>query len=851
MFNRDQVVKKLRRAYVCFAGAGVAAGLLSVCGARASTEGMYVGLDFYASSAVTQVAARSSGFTCLFLYALHVNTNGDIAYNDIPVVQEGVFLGDPNWGTALAALKVRPTSIDRLEATIGGPDDLSYENIKHLVAAQGTGSNSVLYKNLLALKDATGVDAIQLDDEQTYDVPSAVALGRMIAGMDMKVTLRPYMAQDFWVNVKAQLGTNVDAVYLQCYDREGRKGSGNDPGAWSRALGIKVHPGLWAGSPDSPSSITAKFRNWQTRFGITGGFVWLNGSMPEDAPTWAQAMSFGLDSFPSFRIVNQSSGKSMGVFDGGEFANWINCQDSYTTKGDQQWSLVPTEDGNYYKLISWATGKCVSIALDSMLAGTQAWLWGYKSDPSQQFELVKAGDGWLKIKNVRSGLVLEVVAEREDKYSVVQQRAATDTPSQLWKLYPYREANAMLAYDNIDCPDGGLSEQPRGNGWRNLWMDRFGTAINPRTEKVVTVARSERFARYLDCSANGNFGVYGYIDPNGNIGADGKTLYLSFLEPAASSSPRFAFELIRGSELVAGIGRGIGVGDDYWYTRAGASRPIHPTDASAGFYMIRIDFLPGNDTVRVYRNPASATEPGEPILTLSGLADLSFNGLAFSGIDDGVALKRLPIRLANSWQYAIGAGPEFVLQPSSNLVANDIFQHVRVSGQVLYGHGAVYYLVDRTSGVHVLLSQNLPLEPGDVVDVMGVVQRKDQFVELIEATARKIGHSPLPPPGLPGFQDANRQTPWVSVDGTLTGFKNFGTEQTLELQTGAKNIVARLSSESGAFGDWPVGSQLKLTGVYILPNGNPLNHEKGYAFELLPFCGSGCCGGRWTSALSS
>ncbi|HAO80506.1 MAG TPA: hypothetical protein DCQ92_16360 [Verrucomicrobia subdivision 3 bacterium] len=80
MFKSGTLDKTSRWAYILFAVAGWILAVIKPLGAYASTEGLYVGQDFYAPGTATQDAARSSGFTRLFLFALHVNTNGDIAY---------------------------------------------------------------------------------------------------------------------------------------------------------------------------------------------------------------------------------------------------------------------------------------------------------------------------------------------------------------------------------------------------------------------------------------------------------------------------------------------------------------------------------------------------------------------------------------------------------------------------------------------------------------------------------------------------------------------------------------------------------------------------------------------------
>jgi signal transduction histidine kinase len=811
--------------------------------AGASTEGAYVGLDFYAPSPAAQVAARSSGFTRLFLFALHVGTNGDISFNDILVVQKGGYIGDPNWAATLAALKVQPTSIDRLEATIGGRDDPTFDNLRNLIATQGTGTNSILYQNILALKNATGVDAIQLDDERTYDVSSAVAFGRMIAGLGMKVTLRPFNARDFWVAVKSQLGTNVDAIYLECYDR----GGANDPGDWNRALGgFKVFPGLWGGSPGMPTTtVTTKFRNWQAKLGITGGFIWLNGVLPEDAPKWAQALSFGLDSLPSFRIANRKSGKSLAAQERGGNNGLPNVQNSFSLAGSQQWSLAPTEDGAHYKIISWVTGKCVSIELDSMFAGARAWVWDYNNDASQQFDLVDAGNGWFKIKNVRSKLVLEVAGGSLDDDALIQQNSDDETANQQWKLYPYRDA--LLAYDNFGYPPGDLGGGQGGEGWEGRWKSVPRSASNASPGKIrgplaspeATPAESHgpdsqsgRISRGLDCSINGNFNIYGCLDSAGCIGMNGKTIYVSFSLPPVECQVLNEIELERGQGRVVSIGYDAGTGKVCLSPPDGSLIPLGPPNTNTCQYVIRIDFKAGQDDIAVYRDPVVGEEPTHPTFKLPSLADLSFNRLSFA-LTHEEALKNDHVRVTTSWQNAVGAAPEFVVQPSINIVSDDIFRRVRIAAQVLYGHGLTYYLMDGGAGLYVLLNQPAQLEPGDIVDVMGLVQRKNQFVNLIEANARKTGHAPLPRPGVLNFQDPGHQTPWVCVEGTLVALKNEGTEQTLEMQTGLKNFLVRVSSWQPPELNVPLGSRLQLTGVYVSLSGDPMDRDNVNSFELL------------------
>jgi hypothetical protein len=334
--------------------------------AAGSVRGVYVGDDFYAP--VSHAAAvKASGFNALFLFALHVYANGDLYYNGTLLVQNGAYVGDAAWGSQLAAL--RP-AVNRVEMVIGGWGDPSFTYIKNLIATNGTGAGGILYKNFQALKNATGVDAIQYDDEQTYDSASAAAFGNLIARLGMKVTLCPYTAQSFWTSVKSQLGTNVDAIYLQCYD--GGAGNASNVGAWNSAFGrFKVYPGLWGNTSDAPT-VTATMRNWQQTLGITGGFLWLNGGLPSDAQKWGQALAFGLD--PLYGLIAEDFATN--YFVGGFTGN--------NGFGFGPWTLSTAGGGSYISGGSpalfgiWnsaANGKSTATRpLNSPLAAGQAFL---------------------------------------------------------------------------------------------------------------------------------------------------------------------------------------------------------------------------------------------------------------------------------------------------------------------------------------------------------------------------------------------------------------------------------------------------------------------------------------------
>jgi signal transduction histidine kinase len=766
-----------------------------------------------------------------------------VSYNNTRVVQNGVYVGDPAWRERLAGIRRQPSGINRVELVIGGWGDASFTHIKNLIASQGTGTNSLLYRDLVALKEAAGIEAIQYADEQTYDVASAVEFGEMIGRAGLRVTLRPYTDQGFWTSVKSRLGSQVDAVYLQCYDA----GAENNPRSWIEAFGgFKVYPGLGANS-DTPSSVTAKMRQWQRTLGISGGFMWLNGFMPSDAAKWAGALACGLDPVATVRIVNKNSGKFMDLLNGSMTNGSVIAQQDYDPGNEQRWLVAPSEDGEHFKIVSWLSGQSASIATDSTMTGALLWSWDYNSDSSQQFDLMDAGNGWLKIRNVRSGLSLEIEGGSLANHAVVRQNLDMGAAHQLWRFYTY--GDDVLAYENFDYPAGPLGGQDGGEGWSGTWENDLGSTAavvrgtladttNGAAGFVARAARNwayvgadQRVGRYLDCSSSGLFGAHGYVDGNGRIGARGTSLYMSFVQQPSRSSLFYEFELNRGAVRIAGIGNDTTTAEVNLRTPSGRFIPLGPGDTNENFYVMRIDFKGGNDDVRVYRNPSSAVATAT--LTMLNVGDMSFNRISLAAFANGNTVKHGQIRLATSWQEVLGDGPDFSLQAASNLVSDDLFRRVTLAAQVLHGEGQEYYLQTGTQAVRAQLSHAVHFEPGELVDVAGLVERVGPPIVLIEATGRGRGKLALPRPEpmpVPGAQYDSR---WVSVVGTLAEIKSGETGVMLELQVGSKRLTAKLRTKEGDAAAWAIDSRLRLSGVLVGPGGSLVAGREEAGCELL------------------
>ena len=255
------------------------------CGVSA----VYGGGPFYNNAAVTIPEIRTSGFNTVIVWTIHIDAQGNLNFNaEFPIVSNGKYIGTskyPAFAKNMSLLKTPPTSVTRIEFGLSASGSSTFSNIKTLIASQGTGSTSMLYKNFKALKDSIPViDALNFDDESTYDVASSVKFAVMLAGLGYKVGLCPYTNSNYWTSVASQTNNQskgtVDAIYLQCYDG----GAGNNPCSWN-FNGLPIYPGLWD-TKDSPSGVQTKLTNWKKQCAqVQGGFMWLYDDFKGTAST--------------------------------------------------------------------------------------------------------------------------------------------------------------------------------------------------------------------------------------------------------------------------------------------------------------------------------------------------------------------------------------------------------------------------------------------------------------------------------------------------------------------------------------------------------------------------------------
>ncbi|HEX4266024.1 MAG TPA: TIM-barrel domain-containing protein [Verrucomicrobiae bacterium] len=272
---------------------------------------------------------------------------------------------------------------------------------------------------------------------------------------------------------------------------------------------------------------------------------------------------------------------------------------------------------------------------------------------------------------------------------------AITTPSQAG-------TGASLAYEGFSYPPSAVANQSGGYGWGTAWTNVAGNAmyfdlgnlIGESNAPVGFDAYSQgnhlagyggsRVGRLLDCTSNSVFAENGYIDADGDIGAAGKTIYISFLQQPAITSSFYEFEFHRGDYgdpgRIAGIGNDTPGTDTYLRTPSGAFFDLGRGDSAVDFYVVRIDFHGGNDDIRIYRNPTSNAEPGTATLTRLSAGNLSFDRLCVGAWGNYVATDE--IRIGSAWTNVVGL----------DSTANGSIQSVTITNTSMIGDGIAQFV---------------------------------------------------------------------------------------------------------------------------------------------------------------
>ncbi|MEO5916656.1 MAG: phosphatidylinositol-specific phospholipase C domain-containing protein [Luteolibacter sp.] len=177
-----------------------------------------------------------------------------------------------------------------------------------------------------------------------------------------------------------------------------------------------------------------------------------------------------------FMIVNRNSGKAIDLISGNTGNAVPVNQWTYDYAGpNQRWALAPTENSDHFRITSWVSGKCACIEADSTATGAKLHAYDYTGNNSgQQFDLIDAGNGYYKIRNVKSNLVLEIVGSGTANNDRIQQNTDTGSANQQWRLQPWGDYYIRASTGKYVC----IANSGNSNGnaivqysWENnLWF---------------------------------------------------------------------------------------------------------------------------------------------------------------------------------------------------------------------------------------------------------------------------------------------------------------------------------------------------------------------------------------------
>ena len=232
-----------------------------------------------------QTQIQDAGFNSIILFQGVIRPNGSIEYygNDAPaprnqLADNGVYVGGDTQKDIIQGYKAKGIRVE-LCMSQGQPNPGgSWISVQQLYQSDGLTTSGALAKNLVALKNAWGLDAINDDDEYLYDVDSTVAFAHLLGQIGMKFTLAPFTEQTFWQQVVSRVNNAhiLDRSYLQCYDG----GYGNDPSSWASATGISQIPLLWSTNQaipsegHTPSQMQSAMQAYQAGGNVVGGGIW-------------------------------------------------------------------------------------------------------------------------------------------------------------------------------------------------------------------------------------------------------------------------------------------------------------------------------------------------------------------------------------------------------------------------------------------------------------------------------------------------------------------------------------------------------------------------------------------------
>ena len=278
--NRGRENRNARRMVwaLMLCGVGAFAGAAE---AQTGYVGILGGGPVYKHIPINITELKKSGFNELIVWSVEVNATGDLNLNgEFPLTSAGGYVGNQTYPLFPSDLKkIKRGTVTRVTLSIGSSNYGDWEDITSLVDSQGTGPSSILYQDFAALKAALPIDAIDFDDENSYDSSSMIKFAVMLGKLGYNVTMNPYTNSSYWTSVVSAINTKragtVDGIHLQTF----AGGEGNSPCSGWDFGSVPVYPGIsdQTSAPPylTPAQTKTAMKNWHAQCGITGGWVWI------------------------------------------------------------------------------------------------------------------------------------------------------------------------------------------------------------------------------------------------------------------------------------------------------------------------------------------------------------------------------------------------------------------------------------------------------------------------------------------------------------------------------------------------------------------------------------------------
>lgn len=246
--------------------------------------------------------------------------------------------------------------------------------------------------------------------------------------------------------------------------------------------------------------------------------------------------------------------------------------------------------------------------------------------------------------------------------------------------------DGLYLHESFDYLDGPIATQNGGFGWAGPWADietadrvadiptnciQSGSLLREGMAstggRAVQRGQQNRVRRSLSTSVGGVFDAAALVenrDGHRLIGADGRTVYVSFLQRVDKTDDVFyGLELHRGdgnSNRVLCIGNGAdgaGYGVTSNYNAYGAANypSLGEENTDVNLIVVRIDFGSSDfDRVRIYRNPRSLTNESKCHVDAELKGNFAFDRISLGNFDGTKHHEIDEIRVGTSYRAVAG-----------------------------------------------------------------------------------------------------------------------------------------------------------------------------------------------------